>query len=104
MNRCKYCGREIKFVRLDSGKWMPCDPRPVNFSPNPNHPYICRGAKRMLFVAPEHGKAGGVKLIPGYTVMSDNYDDWTGYVLHWSTCPHGVDIMKIWEEERRNAN
>lgn len=98
MARCKSCGREIRFVRLDSGKWMPCDLRPVNFTTDPDNIYVSQAPgeppKRRLFVAPVRGEGGGMKVVSGYVVTSDNYTDRTGYIPHWATCPHAAEHRK----------
>lgn len=31
MSRCKYCGEEILFIGIQSGKKMPCDPELIPF-------------------------------------------------------------------------
>lgn len=80
MAKCKYCGAEIKWIRLKSGKNMPCDPEPVG--------YRCvEGAKETVVTAK------GV-VLTCETVGQRNRDtiiDGFGYVPHWATCAGGID-------------
>lgn len=74
IGRCRGCGAEIVWVRIASGKSMPCDPRMV--------PYWERA-----------GAAGKVVLQRSGQVVSCDFegprDKLTGfgYISHFSTCP-----------------
>lgn len=75
--RCKSCGAEIIWIRMKSGKAMPCDAEPI--------PYM------ELF-------SGGMKLVTeqGEVVQGcyDGTSDKIGYVSHFATCPNANQHRK----------
>lgn len=73
LTKCATCGTEILFIRMASGKWMPCDPRPVEYQPDQ--------AGKQLLIAPNgvtvKGKAEGEGKGSGFF----------GYRSHFASCP-----------------
>lgn len=69
MSICKGCGQEIKWIRTGTGRSMPCDLPPVNFTP---------GGGPETFVT----EAGKVE-------RGQKRKDGTekGYQSHFATCP-----------------
>ena len=78
--KCRSCGEEIIWIKMKSGKAMPCDVKPI--------PY------RETF-------SGGMKLVtPAGDVISGNYDgtsDNFAYISHFATCPNA-------DQHRRKKN
>ena len=78
--KCRSCGEEIIWIKMTSGKAMPCDVKPI--------PY------RESF-------SGGMKLVtPAGDVISGNYDgtsDNFAYISHFATCPNA-------DQHRRKKN
>lgn len=78
--KCRSCGEEIIWIKMKSGKAMPCDVKPI--------PY------RESF-------SGGMKLVtPAGDVISGNYDgtsDNFAYISHFATCPNA-------DQHRRKKN
>ena len=71
MAKCKSCGAEIVWIKMKSGKAMPCDARSI--------PY------REVF-------SGGMKLVTeGGEVVTGCFDgtsDKVAYTSHFATCPN----------------
>lgn len=67
--RCKGCGRQIIWTKMQSGKAMPCDPEIIRFVP---------GKGGEVFITPEglakHGERTGIE------------ESLMGYISHWATC------------------
>ena len=63
---CKYCGEQIIWTRMTSGKTMPCDPMAIKFKPG--------GPE--VFVTPEGRVLRGRKDKNGQL----------GYISHFATC------------------
>lgn len=82
MARCKECGREIVWVRMASGKAMPCDPRPVG--------YVEVFAGREKIVTPSGQVVSAVEA-PLYGDVKSG----VGYRSHFSTCPHAKSSRKV---------
>lgn len=74
MSKCRSCGAEIVWIRMDSGKKMPCDAAPVTY----------------------WAKMGGTEKIvtPNGEVVSCELQGelanatGVGYISHFSTCPN----------------
>ena len=71
--RCRYCGKEIFWMKLKSGKKMPCDPGMIGYR------------------IPEEGKGEeAVVTTNGEVIKADRvYDDCAdgmGYISHFATC------------------
>jgi len=86
MARCKSCGAEIRWIRMESGKLMPVDP-----GQNRYDCMIIEGGPG----EPDNIETcvtGDGKVYRG-VIMNDpddpNYPDTViGYRPHWATCPH----------------
>ena len=79
MLQCRACGAEIIFVKMKTGRNMPCDPALVPFWANPN------------------AKGGAVTregdMIPcDFEGPMDEMTD-VGYISHFATCPH-ADLFR----------
>ena len=68
MSKCRSCGAEIIWIKMRSGKAMPCDATPVNYTPDPDGE---------LLVVDKNGN----------TVRGTRGGDESGYVSHFATCP-----------------
>lgn len=74
MARCKSCGAQIVWIKMQSGKTMPADPERVVYWAKP-------------------GAAGRV-ITPNGEVVSCEFDGdlnsatGVGYISHFSTCPN----------------
>lgn len=73
---CRGCGARIVFIKMVSGKYMPCDLAPVYYKRNPDGP-----DKIVL----ECGGQGVV--IPGRITKDISEASGAGYRPHWATCP-----------------
>ena len=74
MSTCRSCGAQIVWIKLRSGKSMPCDPYILNY---------------------RYDKSGREKLVTPYgdivnceTDVTRDKTDGYGYRSHFSTCPH----------------
>lgn len=77
MSRCKSCGREIVWIKMSSGKAMPCDAAPISYSEN-MHPNA--KGNNILTLVTEKG-----------TIVRTVFDpsgDKVGYTSHFATCPN----------------
>lgn len=89
MNNCRKCGKPIIWIRMGSGKSMPCDPDPVPYWEKP--------------------KAPGKVITPnGMTISCELEGDLqtatgVGFIPHWSTCPHYKDFKKGGSEHGQTA-
>lgn len=70
MSKCRSCGAEIVWIKMESGKSMPCDRELVTF---------ISGGGPQTFVTP----AGKVE-----RGRRSNKGDLTGYISHFATCPN----------------
>lgn len=80
MNKCKSCGAEIIWIKMKSGRAMPCDPDPVHFSIDKEHH---RG--NVVLVTPD-GMTG--------RFTEDPSSDKIGYISHFATCPNANQHRK----------
>ena len=80
MPNCKKCGRQILFVKMESGRYMPCDIDLCLFIEGAG------GAE--YFVTP------GGKLIRGKSPLRGETTDGAGYRPHWATCPYAEDFRR----------
>lgn len=80
MSRCRSCNKEIVWIKMASGKSMPCDAAPISYSEN-QHP----SAECLTLVTPE-GKI--VKAV------FDPSGDKIGYTSHFATCPNANQHRK----------
>ena len=71
MSRCKACGAEIVWVKMKTGKNMPCDAHKI--------PYRNTFPKGDLILVTPDGKLARGEL----DLNSDTY----GYESHFATCP-----------------
>lgn len=73
MARCKACGREIVYIKMASGKTMPCNVPPVRYT-----------GEAALQRRPDTLVTEDGRIDFGY-VTEDG--DREGYVSHFATCP-----------------
>ena len=85
MAKCKSCGAEIIWIKMGSGKSMPCDATPISYK-KPEHP----GAKGLTLITPR-GTVVKAVFDPG----GDN----VGYTSHFATCPNANAHRKRGEQE-----
>ncbi len=72
MARCKACGAPIIWIKLKTGKNMPCDAQPIHYSPS------CNG--NLMLITPDGAVLGG-------GVARDDTSKFVGYTSHFATCP-----------------
>ena len=72
MAKCKGCGAPIEFIRLNSGKQIPVNPKPV---------YVEDKAAKEIIVTAD-GRISNGRQEPDPPVQAIR-----GYISHFSTCP-----------------
>ncbi len=77
MSKCKSCGAEIKWIKMASGKNMPCDAAPISYS-EILHP--ASKSDDFLTLVTDKGTLVRTVLDPG--------GDKLGYTSHFATCPN----------------
>lgn len=76
MSRCKSCGAEIKWIKMNgTGKMMPVDAKPITYTDS-LHP----AESNALTLVTEHGTVTKARFDPG--------GDKVGYTSHFATCPN----------------
>ena len=75
--KCKGCGADIKFIKTKSGKFIPCDMKPVRITK--------LGESKYMFVLSDGTIVRGFSDPEGWAI---------GYVPHWSTCPAASDFKR----------
>lgn len=73
MPNCRGCGKEIKFIKVKTGRWMPCDTE--------RHTVIKDENGSMTLVT-EDGD-----VIKGIPTASADGANASGYISHFATCP-----------------
>ena len=68
--QCRSCGAPIIWVRMKSGKSMPCDPEPIYYRPG--------GSVKLV--------SSGGEVVSCTPVDNPAESDLWGYMPHWSTC------------------
>jgi len=74
MAECKYCGAEIVWVKMKSGKKMPCDPMISTYTKDP------KGKLKIITTTGE--------VVSCSPLGDSSVDKECGYIPHWSTCPN----------------
>lgn len=73
--KCRSCGSAIRWVKMESGKYMPCDWTPVNYKPGGD-------GEPVSLVTPDGKIVRGVQ-------------DWSspefGYTSHFATCQNAAE-------------
>ena len=73
--KCRSCGSAIRWIKMESGKYMPCDWAPVNYKP-------AGDGELVTLVTPDGKIVRGVQ-------------DWSspecGYTSHFATCPNAAE-------------
>lgn len=77
MSRCKSCGAEIIWIKMKSGKAMPCNPQKITYKT------LVPGTKGSLTLICPDGRIASGEFYPG----SDQY----GYESHFATCPAAAE-------------
>ena len=80
MSRCKGCGAEILWIRMKSGKNMPCDPALI--------PFWWAPEGEETFITEEGETVRGTR--------DGDPEEMTGigYIPHWATCPKRESFRK----------
>lgn len=81
MAKCKYCGKQIKWIRTLGGGNMPCDPEKVYYKEDK--------ASAERIVTPHGEVLQCVTLNPQIDNIKQA-DGW-GYIPHFGTCKGGID-------------
>lgn len=75
---CRKCGKQILFIRMKSGKMMPCNLQMVNYQ---------KGGKERIVTNNGEVVAG--------TITDDPRDsDGYGYISHFATCEYAKTFRK----------
>lgn len=82
MSYCRSCGKEIKWIRMKSGKMMPCD--------MPPHRFIEDKEGKYLFITQYGDTVRGVLDDRGIPDVSGHW----GYISHFATCPYAEKHRK----------
>lgn len=75
--KCRSCGAEIIWIKVASGKMMPCDAKPIRYQIEPN------GSKRLTLVTPFGGTIHAYK-----AEEQGDVSKYYGYTSHFATCPN----------------
>lgn len=85
--KCK-CGQEISFIKsAKSGKWMPVNAEIISVHKDGNMWELNTGK----FLGEKEGAA---LVLEDGTVVRVISNGMTGYMPHWSVCPHANDFRK----------
>lgn len=79
MSRCRYCAAEIIWIKMRSGKVMPCNTGKIPYMEDKN------GYMKLVT---EDGK-----VITGRPMENQDDAEGIGYVSHYATCP-GADRIR----------
>lgn len=77
--KCKYCGAEIKFIKLKSGRWNPVDINKRTF---------LKDAGNEILIT-ESGE-----IIRGMFCSLEDGANREGYISHFATCPNANQHRK----------
>ena len=80
MAKCKGCGAEIIWIKMKSGKPMPCNPLKIPYKTLPPD-----SSKGITLVCPDGRMAVGE-----YDAGSEKF----GYLSHFATCPSAKAFRK----------
>lgn len=70
-SKCRSCGADIYWIKMKSGKSMPCDVKPILYSQNPEGD--------LTLVTPDG------RVIRGFEDLTQKE---IGYTSHFATCPN----------------
>lgn len=90
-NLCSACGAALMWIRLPSGKSMPCDPAPVYYIATGSYK---KGAKRI--VTPNG------QVLPCEYTEDPNKATGVGYIPHWATCPRADSFRRPAKRSTKN--
>lgn len=79
MSTCKYCGAEIIWRKMRSGKVMPCNTGDIPYKESEN------GYMKLV--------TNDGRVITAYPLLDMDMADGIGHVSHYATCP-GVDRVR----------
>lgn len=79
MSKCRYCGEDVIWIRMKSGKVMPCNTGEIPYMEDKN------GYMKLVT---EDGK-----VITGRPMENQDDAEGIGYVSHYATCP-GADRIR----------
>lgn len=94
---CKYCGKRILWIKMKSGKSMPCDPKIIGYQ----IPTEGKGSETLVT------SSGSV--ISADRVYDDNADG-LGYISHFATCEgkkaqgwqQGKEVIRMQTQEEKD--
>ena len=82
MAKCKGCGAAIIWVKLKSGKSIPCNPKPVFIEDN-------KSGDKIIVTTDGRVSNGRLEI-----VTSQNQFLTRGYISHFATCPMAGVLRK----------
>jgi hypothetical protein len=92
MSKCKYCDKEIMWVKTFSGRPMPCDPKPIYF-------YRRFGGKKRFVVLSGELLAG---VLAEETYAAPGEREEIGHIAHFATCSnYGRATPLLTDDARR---
>ncbi|MEZ3435722.1 MAG: hypothetical protein K1W34_14100 [Lachnospiraceae bacterium] len=71
--KCKKCGKVIRWVKMQSGKFMPCNPQEIGYK-------ISAGGKGEEIIITPDGRRISADIV--YEGIADG----KGYISHFATC------------------
>lgn len=83
MSECRSCGAKIIWIRMQSGKAMPCNPLRIGYTEQPEQP---DSVKAVLTLITPDGRTVRGTYEPGN--QQGNGRNQYGYISHFSTCPN----------------
>jgi hypothetical protein len=78
MPKCKKCAAAIRFIKMQSGKYMPVDPD--------KKPYREGGSE--IFITDDG------KMIRGHSPFGPEPVNGYAYTPHWATCPDAAEFRR----------
>lgn len=90
MPECKKCGAKILWVATTGGKWMPCDPKPIEYHAGSTPDF------EDVIVTDE-----GEVVRCTFDFQCD--PDGRGFLPHWASCPYAEEFRRKRREEEDGA-
>lgn len=89
MSKCRSCGEEIIWIKMASGKAMPCDAAKISYS-EILHPGV--GGNDVMTLVTERGQI--------VRTVFDPAGDKIGYISHFATCPNAGQHRRRGNDEK----
>lgn len=73
MSTCKSCNQEIRWIKLESGKMHPCEPKPITYRD-------CDNGDKLITL-----DGGVIHVVHG--IATAPIEESIGFVSHFANCP-----------------